>query len=132
MEGLDRFGIPHEVRVLSAHRDPEAVARFSREAESNGFGVIIAGAGMAAHLAGVVASWSVLPVIGVPLEGSALGGRDALYAMVQMPAGVPVATVAIGNAGAKNAAVLAAEILALSDPGLKARLVEFKKGGSKL
>ena len=132
LDGLDRFGIAHEVHVLSAHRNPEAVGRFSREAESRGFGVIIAGAGMAAHLAGAVASWTTLPVIGVPLEGSALGGQDALLATVQMPAGVPVATVAIGKTGAKNAAVLAAEILALSDPALKAKLAEFKKEGSKL
>jgi 5-(carboxyamino)imidazole ribonucleotide mutase len=132
IEGLDYFGIPHEVHIMSAHRTPEAVDRFSSEAEQNGFGVIIAGAGMAAHLPGVVASRTVLPVIGVPLEGSALGGQDALYSMVQMPAGIPVATVAIGKAGARNAAVLAAEILALKDDDIRQKLLIFRQKGSKL
>jgi 5-(carboxyamino)imidazole ribonucleotide mutase len=131
VDGLDYFGIPHEVYMMSAHRTPEAVDRFAAEAEKNGFGVIIAGAGMAAHLAGVVASRTVLPVIGVPLEGSALGGQDALYSIVQMPAGIPVATVAIGKAGARNAAVLAAEILALQDDEKRKKLFIFRKKGSK-
>lgn len=130
-DALDSFGIPHEAHVMSAHRNPEAVTRFAREAESRGIGVIIAGAGMAAHLPGVIAAWTTLPVIGVPLEGSALGGQDALYSMVQMPAGIPVATVTIGKAGARNAAVLAAEILSLADPELKKKLVDFRKKGSK-
>ena len=132
IEGLDYFKIPHEIHIMSAHRTPEAVDRFALEAEKNGFGVIIAGAGMAAHLPGVVASRTVLPVIGVPLEGSALGGQDALYSMVQMPSGIPVATVAIGRAGAKNAAVLAAEILALGDSEIRQKLLIFRQKGSKL
>jgi len=132
LDALDGFGIPYETHVMSAHRDPDTVGQFARNAELRGIGVIIAGAGMAAHLPGVVAAWTILPVIGVPLEGSALGGQDALYSMVQMPAGIPVATVAIGKAGAKNAAVLAAEILSLGDPELKKRLVEFRKKGSRL
>jgi 5-(carboxyamino)imidazole ribonucleotide mutase len=132
IHGLDYFGIPHEVHIMSAHRTPEAVDQFALQAEKNGFGVIIAGAGMAAHLPGVVASRTVLPVIGVPLEGSALGGQDALYSMVQMPAGIPVATVAIGKAGARNAAVLAAEILALRDCEIRQKLLIFREKGSKL
>lgn len=132
LDVLERFGIPYEVRVLSAHRDPDAVDAFARAAETEGIDVIIAGAGMAAHLPGVLASRTLLPVIGVPLEGSPLAGQDALYAIVQMPAGIPVATVAIGSAGAKNAAVLAAEILALQDPELKKKLLAFRKAGSKL
>jgi 5-(carboxyamino)imidazole ribonucleotide mutase len=132
VELLDHFGIPHEVHVMSAHRSPEKVNRFALEAEERGIRAIIAGAGMAAHLAGVVAARTTIPVIGVPLAGSALGGQDALYSMVQMPAGIPVATVSIGSAGAKNAAVLAAEILALQDQELKKRLKAFREGGSKL
>ncbi len=131
-DGLEAFGIPHETFVMSAHRDPERVTRFAREAGSKGFGVIIAGAGMAAHLPGVIAAWTTLPVIGVPLEGSALSGQDALYSMVQMPSGVPVATMAIGKAGAKNASILAAEIMALVEPELKSRLAEFRQKGSRL
>ncbi len=129
---LDYFGIPCEMHVMSAHRNPDAVNRFAREAEEKGVGVIIAGAGMAAHLPGVIASRTTLPVIGVPLAGSALGGQDALYSIVQMPAGIPVATVAIGSAGAKNAAVLAAEILALNNPDIRNRLQAFREAGSKL
>jgi phosphoribosylaminoimidazole carboxylase PurE protein len=119
---LEELGIPHEVHVMSAHRTPEKVAEYSAQAEANGLKVLIAGAGMAAHLAGAVAANSLLPVIGVPLDGSALGGLDALLATVQMPPGIPVATVAVGSAGAKNAAVLAARILALSDEGIAERL----------
>ncbi|MDD1750218.1 MAG: 5-(carboxyamino)imidazole ribonucleotide mutase, partial [Methanothrix sp.] len=113
------FGIPYDVRISSAHRQPEETAAFVKQAEANGYAIIIAAAGMAAHLAGFAAAHTMLPVIGVPLEGSALNGVDSLYSTVQMPAGIPVATVAIGQAGAKNAAVLAAEILALHDPALK-------------
>ena len=129
---LKHFGIPHELRILSAHRQPEETVSFARSAEENGFAVIIAAAGMAAHLPGVVASQTTLPVIGVPLDGSPLHGVDALYSIVQMPSGIPVATVAIGAAGAKNAAVLAAEILALGEPELKAALADFRRRGSKL
>lgn len=130
-EYLTRFGIQNEVKISSAHRQPEETAEFVKNAEKNGFSIIIAAAGMAAHLPGVCASQTTLPVIGVPLEGSALKGVDALYSIVQMPAGVPVATVAIGSAGARNAAVLAAEILALNDSAIKQKLVEFKKNGAK-
>jgi 5-(carboxyamino)imidazole ribonucleotide mutase len=128
---LAKFGIPHDVRVSSAHRQPEETAAFVRAAEADGYAVIIAAAGMAAHLAGFAAAHTTLPVIGVPLEGSALNGLDALYSTVQMPAGIPVATVAIGSAGAKNAAVLAAEILALNDDGLRRKLAEFRGNGAK-
>jgi 5-(carboxyamino)imidazole ribonucleotide mutase len=131
LDYLTRFGIEHELHVLSAHRQPDETARFAKQAASNGFSLIIAAAGMAAHLPGVIASHTTLPVIGVPLEGSALHGLDALYSIVQMPAGIPVATVAIGTAGAKNAAVLAAEILALIDPSLGKKLDEFRRSGSK-
>ena len=130
-EYLDRFGIPFEIHIMSAHRNPEEVDAFARNAEENGIRVIIAGAGMAAHLPGVLASRTLLPVIGVPLEASSLKGQDSLYSIVQMPPGIPVATVSIGSAGAKNAAVLAAEILALNDDSVKKKLVEFRKQGSK-
>jgi phosphoribosylaminoimidazole carboxylase PurE protein len=128
---LSKFGIPYELRVSSAHRNPDETAAFVKQAAGNGFSVIVAAAGMAAHLAGACAAHTILPVIGVPLEGSALNGVDALYSTVQMPAGIPVATVAIGSAGAKNAAVLAAEILALHDAGLREKLVQFRKNGAK-
>lgn len=128
---LSRFGIPFEMHILSAHRQPDETAAFVKQAEERGFAVLIAAAGMAAHLPGVVAANTTLPVIGVPLAGSELHGVDALYSIVQMPAGIPVATVAIGAAGAKNAAVLAAEILALQDQGMKGRLREFRRGGAK-
>jgi 5-(carboxyamino)imidazole ribonucleotide mutase len=131
VEYLTRFGIPHDLKISSAHRQPEETAAFVRDAEKNGYRIIIAAAGMAAHLPGVAASLTTLPVIGVPLEGSALNGVDALYSIVQMPAGIPVATVSIGGAGAKNAAVLAAEILALQDPSIKEKLLAFRKSGSK-
>jgi 5-(carboxyamino)imidazole ribonucleotide mutase len=124
---LDEFGVGYTTHVLSAHRTPEKARDFARDARKNGFKVIIAGAGMAAHLAGAIASETTLPVIGVPLAGSALGGLDALLATVQMPSGVPVATVAIGGSGAHNAAVLAVEILALSDAGLRKKLIAYKK-----
>ena len=128
---LSGFGIPYELKISSAHRQPDETVDFVRNAEKNGYSVIIAAAGMAAHLPGVCASHTVLPVIGVPLEGSALNGVDALYSIVQMPAGVPVATVAIGSAGARNAAVLAAQILALKDAAVHTKLVAFKKNGAK-
>jgi 5-(carboxyamino)imidazole ribonucleotide mutase len=122
---LKYFGIPVEVHVISAHRTPQAASEFSASAAENGFGVIIAAAGMAAHLAGVLAAGTTLPVIGIPMKSNALDGLDALLATVQMPSGIPVATVAID--GAENAAVLAAQILALSDPSLAAKLVEMKQ-----
>ena len=128
---LTRFGIPHDLKISSAHRQPDETAAFVKGAAEAGYGIIIAAAGMAAHLPGVAASYTTLPVIGVPLAGSELRGVDALYSIVQMPAGIPVATVAIGPAGAKNAAVLAAEILALSDETLTARLRVFRANGAK-
>jgi len=130
-EYLTKFGISNEIKISSAHRQPDETAALVRKAESDGYKVIIAAAGMAAHLPGFCASLTSLPVIGVPLGGSELNGVDALYSIVQMPAGVPVATVAIGGAGAKNAAVLAAQILALSDRSVKQKLQEFRKAGSK-
>ena len=126
-EFLDKFGISYKQEISSAHRQPEKTTRLIKEAEEGGCKIIIAAAGMAAHLPGVVASQTILPVIGVPLAGSALSGVDALYSVVQMPAGIPVACTAIGSHGAKNAAILAAEILALSDDNLKAKLVDFRK-----
>jgi len=127
---LDAFGIQYEEHILSAHRNPDAVTEFVKKAESTGFGVIIAAAGMAAHLPGVIAAHTVLPVIGVPIASGALNGFDALLSIVQMPPGVPVATVAIG--GSVNAAVLAAEILATKYPALRERLREFKAKGARL
>lgn len=123
-EMLDRLGVVADVRVLSAHRTPEEVADFARSARQEGFAVVICGAGLAAHLAGVVAAHTTLPVIGVPLSGGGLGGVDALYATVQMPRGVPVATVAID--GAANAAILAAEMLAIDDSGVAQRLDQLR------
>ena len=122
---LDELGIRHELRVLSAHRTPEEAGRYAREAEGAGIEVLIAGAGLAAHLAGALVAQTTLPVIGVPLSAGTLGGLDALLSTVQMPPGLPVATVAIG--GAQNAALLAAAILALSDPALAQRLKERRK-----
>lgn len=119
---LDELGVAYEMKVASAHRSPERTKQVIADAERDGAAVFIAGAGMAAHLPGVVASFTTKPVIGVPLPGSALQGVDALYAVVQMPPGIPVATVAIG--GARNAGVLAAQILATSDAALAARLKE--------
>jgi 5-(carboxyamino)imidazole ribonucleotide mutase len=113
LEVLTQLGIDYEVSIISAHRNPEKVRQFGLSARGRGIEVIIAAAGGAAHLSGVIASWTTLPVIGVPLATSELRGIDALYSIVQMPAGIPVATVAIGSAGAKNAAYLAAEILSL-------------------
>jgi phosphoribosylaminoimidazole carboxylase PurE protein len=128
IEQLRDFGIEATVRIISAHRTPEVAAEFAQGAAGQGIKVIIAAAGMAAHLAGALAAQTTLPVIGVPLvSSSGLEGIDAFLSTVQMPPGVPVATVAIGKAGAKNAAVLAAQILALSDVTLAEKLVEFKK-----
>lgn len=121
---LDAFGIPYEAHILSAHRTPAEAAEFAGSARQNGFGVLICAAGMAAHLAGAFAGNSTLPVIGIPMRGGVMDGLDALLATVQMPSGIPVATVAVG--GAKNAAVLAAQILAVSDDGLAARLDEAR------
>ena len=117
---LEAFGIPFEAHILSAHRTPFAAAEFARSAEEQGFGVIICAAGMAAHLAGSMAANTILPVIGIPMRGGALDGLDALLSTVQMPSGIPVATVAVN--GAKNAAVLAAQILAVSDAALAEKL----------
>ena len=124
IQELKRFGIETEARVMSAHRTPELAAQFSSKARENGFGVIIAAAGKAAHLAGVLAAHTPLPVIGIPVKSSTLDGLDALLATVQMPSGIPVATVAID--GAKNAALLAVQILALSDEALSDKLMEMK------
>ena len=121
---LKNFGIPVEVRVMSAHRTPDAAAEFSKNAKAEGFGVIIAAAGKAAHLGGVLAAHTTLPVIGIPVKSSTLDGLDALLATVQMPAGIPVATVAID--GADNAAILAAQMLALSDESLAEQLAQMK------
>ena len=121
---LERFGIPHELRVISAHRNPDLVDEYARTADERGMVCVIAGAGMANHLAGAVAARTALPVIGVPLSGSKLHGEDALFSTVQMPKGVPVATVAID--GAVNAAVLAAQILAVRDERVRAKVYEFK------
>ncbi|HEC09366.1 MAG TPA: 5-(carboxyamino)imidazole ribonucleotide mutase [Acidimicrobiales bacterium] len=126
---LERFGVDHDVQVMSAHRTPDQVAEFARSARQEGYGVIICGAGMAAHLAGAVAAHTTLPVIGVPLSGGALDGLDALLSTVQMPRGIPVATVAVD--GSANAAVLAVEILAVGDAELAAAVDEFRKGGAR-
>ncbi len=125
IDTLASFGVPHEVHVYSAHRTPKEAADFTKNAKANGFGVIIAAAGMAAHLAGAVAANTTLPVIGIPCKSTNLDGMDALLATVQMPSGIPVATVAID--GATNAALLAIEILALSDDALAARLEEKRE-----
>lgn len=122
---LKKLEVGFEVRVISAHRSPEACAHFSRSAEENGFGAIIAAAGKAAHLAGAIAANTTLPVIGVPVKSSTLDGLDALLSTVQMPSGIPVATVAID--GAENAAILAAQMLALADPDLSARLKVMRR-----
>lgn len=121
---LVSFDIPFEVHVYSAHRTPEEVSTFVKNAENNGFGVIIAAAGMAAHLAGAVAANTILPVIGIPIKSGDLGGMDALLATVQMPSGMPVATVAID--GGTNAALLAIQILSVTNDGLRAKLAEFR------
>lgn len=125
LDQLKKFGIPFEAHVFSAHRTPALVEKFASSAKDNGFGVIIAAAGKAAHLGGVIAAYTTLPVIGIPIKSSTMDGLDSLLSMVQMPGGIPVATVAID--GAQNAAILAAQMLALSDDTLAAKLDEFKK-----
>jgi 5-(carboxyamino)imidazole ribonucleotide mutase len=121
-EILDRLEVPYEMRVVSAHRTPDLMFAYAEQAEARGLHVIIAGAGGAAHLPGMVAAKTLLPVLGVPVQSHALNGLDSLLSIVQMPGGIPVGTLAIGDAGAKNAALFAAEILALSDPALRERL----------
>src|SRR5215218_4029436 len=128
MDILKEFGIPAEMTVASAHRSPDRVMRLVREAPGRGVKVFIVGAGAAAHLAGVVAAHTSAPVIGVPIDSSALKGMDALLSTVQMPPGVPVATVSIGKPGATNAGVLAAQMIALADEALATRLTTYKKG----
>jgi 5-(carboxyamino)imidazole ribonucleotide mutase len=122
---LEDFGIPHEVFLTSAHRSPERTTSFAKGAAKKGLKVIIVGAGAAAHLAGVIASQSLLPVIGIPIDATALGGIDALLSIAQMPGGVPVATMAVGKPGAKNAALLAIRILAVEDKSLQKKLQAF-------
>jgi phosphoribosylaminoimidazole carboxylase PurE protein len=132
VEQLEDFGIKPVVRIISAHRTPEIAAEFAKNAANKGIKVIIAAAGMAAHLAGAMAAQTTLPIIGVPLDsGAGLGGLDALLSTLQMPPGVPVGTVAIGNAGAKNAAILAVQILALADSELAEKMADFKKAQAK-
>jgi 5-(carboxyamino)imidazole ribonucleotide mutase len=130
VETLDDLGVPNEARVLSAHRTPDATAEFARKAADRGFRVIIAGAGGAAHLAGVIAAHTWLPVLGVPVQ-SKLQGLDSLLSTAQMPGGIPVGTLAIGDAGAKNAALLAAAILATSDKTVREKLQAFRKTQSE-
>jgi 5-(carboxyamino)imidazole ribonucleotide mutase len=125
-DALDSLGVAWEAKVVSAHRTPQRLVEFSTTAQAAGYKVIVAGAGGAAHLPGMVAAMTILPVLGVPVQSKALNGLDSLLSIVQMPGGVPVATLAIGEAGAKNAGLLAAQILALSDPGLAQRLAAFR------
>ncbi len=124
---LEEFGIPYEMTISSAHRTPDRTKEFIHEAEKKGIKVFIAGAGLAAHLAGFVAAHTTLPVIGIPLEAGPLKGMDSLLSTVQMPPGVPVATVAIGKAGARNAGILAAQILATSDEAIRGKLAEYRR-----
>jgi len=124
---LTELSVPHECRIVSAHRTPERLYAFARSARDSGFKIIIAGAGGAAHLPGMTASMTTLPVLGVPVRTTALNGQDSLLSIVQMPAGVPVGTLAIGEAGATNAGLLAAQILALSDDALSARLDAWRR-----
>jgi 5-(carboxyamino)imidazole ribonucleotide mutase len=126
-DALASLGVAYEAKVVSAHRTPERLFDFAKGAEAAGFKVIIAGAGGAAHLPGMAASMTNLPVLGVPVQSKALSGLDSLLSIVQMPGGIPVATLAIGEAGAKNAGLLAAQILALSDPALAGRLAAFRQ-----
>lgn len=128
---LEDFGVTHECRVVSAHRTPEWMADYAREAESRGLELIIAGAGGAAHLPGMVAAHTLLPVLGVPVQSKALQGLDSLLSIVQMPAGVPVATLAIGEAGARNAALLAVAILAAGRPALRERLRAYREAQTR-
>jgi 5-(carboxyamino)imidazole ribonucleotide mutase len=126
-ERLDDLRVPYEAKIVSAHRTPDRLAKFAKGAREAGFKVVIAGAGGAAHLPGMVASMTTLPVLGVPVETSALKGADSLYSIVQMPAGVPVGTLAIGKAGAANAGLLAAAILATADAALAKRLADWRR-----
>ncbi|WLI78871.1 5-(carboxyamino)imidazole ribonucleotide mutase [Kosakonia sp. H02] len=126
-EILDTLNVPHHVEIVSAHRTPDKLFSFAESAEQNGFQVIIAGAGGAAHLPGMIAAKTLVPVLGVPVQSAALSGVDSLYSIVQMPRGIPVGTLAIGKAGAANAALLAAQILAQHDDGLHQRLAEFRQ-----
>ena len=125
-EILDTLGIAHEVRIVSAHRTPERLFDYARSAQARGLKVVVAGAGGAAHLPGMVAALTVLPVLGVPMPSKAMSGTDSLYSIVQMPAGIPVGTLAIGEAGATNAGLLAAQILSLADPALAARIAAWR------
>jgi len=127
VETLDELGIPNEAHVLSAHRTPDATTDFARKAADRGIRVMIAGAGGAAHLAGVIAAYTWLPVLGVPIQSQALHGLDSLLSIVQMPGGMPVGTLAIGNAGAKNAALLAASIIGIGDEKVREKLQAFRK-----
>jgi len=126
------FNINYEIKIMSAHRNPNEVHKFSTEARSNGYKVIIGAAGMAAHLAGAIKANTTLPVIGVPLDGGILTGLDSLLSTLQMPKGVPVATMAVGKSGAINAAIFSAEILSLTDEHIASKLIEFKENGAKL
>jgi len=128
---LDKLQIPYEKRVLSAHRTPDAALEYAATAEQRGLRILIGAAGGAAHLAGVLAAKTALPVLGVPMQSKALNGLDSLLSMVQMPAGIPVATLAIGNAGATNAALFAAAILALADAGIRQRLHDYRAAQTK-
>jgi 5-(carboxyamino)imidazole ribonucleotide mutase len=130
VETLDRLGVRHDARIVSAHRTPDRLVAFAKGAAAEGFEVIIAGAGGAAHLPGMTASMTALPVLGVPIESQAMKGMDSLLSIVQMPGGVPVGTLAIGKAGAINAAIFAASILALKDKALAARLADFRAAQS--
>lgn len=129
-DALDELGIAYEKRIVSAHRTPERLYAYAREAEGRGLKIIIAGAGGAAHLPGMAASLSCLPVLGVPVQSRALSGLDSLLSIVQMPSGIPVATLAIGDSGAFNAGLMAAQILALADAGLASRLREWRRAHS--
>ena len=124
---LDSLDVPCDIRIISAHRTPDRLAEFARTAEAQGFEIIIAGAGGAAHLPGMIAAQTHLPVLGVPVQSKALSGIDSLYSIVQMPAGIPVATFAISIAGAKNAALMAVQILSLQDTALKKRLLDWRR-----
>ena len=124
---LDSLDVPCDIRIISAHRTPDRLAEFARTAEAQGFEIIIAGAGGAAHLPGMIAAQTHLPVMGVPVQTKALNGVDSLYSIVQMPAGIPVATFAIGTPGAKNAALMAVQILSLQDAALKKRLLDWRR-----
>ncbi|MGB0397972.1 MAG: 5-(carboxyamino)imidazole ribonucleotide mutase [Candidatus Puniceispirillaceae bacterium] len=124
---LDSLDVPCDIRIISAHRTPDRLVEFARTAEAQGFEIIIAGAGGAAHLPGMIAAQTHLPVLGVPVQSKALNGVDSLYSIVQMPAGIPVATFAIGTPGAKNAALMAVQILSLQDAALKKRLLDWRR-----